>query len=107
APVDQAELEQTLAWCYRGAGDHAEAVRCFENAIKFAPGRTVNYVHLADLFQSAGKAEQAQAVMGRLVRTNKGSAEAYTARAHFRLGTGRLDEAAADLARPPPPAPPP
>src|SRR5262249_51596556 len=83
APVDQAELEQTIAWCYRGAGDHAVAVRCFENAIKLAPGRTVNYVQLPDLFQSTGKAEQARAAMDRLVRTNKGPAEAYTARAHF------------------------
>jgi tetratricopeptide (TPR) repeat protein len=99
AHVDRAELEQTLAWCYLGAGDRREAVRCFENAIRQAPARVVNYVQLAELFQRAGQPQSARAVMDRLVRTNGRSAEALAARARFQQQIGRLDDAARDLAR--------
>ncbi|HKB42483.1 MAG TPA: tetratricopeptide repeat protein, partial [Gemmataceae bacterium] len=99
APVDRAELEQTLAWCYIGAGDHRQAVRCFENAIRQAPTCVVNYVQLADLFQRTGQTDQARAVLDRLVRANEKSAEAHAARARYRQGVGQLDEAADDLAR--------
>jgi tetratricopeptide (TPR) repeat protein len=95
--LDRAEVEQTLAWCYLGAGDRAEAARCFENAIRLAPGRVDNYVHLAGLWQRLGEAKRADQLLAQLIATNTGSAEAYRARGRFFLALGRLDEAAREL----------
>src|SRR5262249_47537682 len=45
--VDQAELEDTLAWCHLGQGQREQAIQCFREAIRHRPERLASYQHLA------------------------------------------------------------
>ena len=99
AAVDRAELEQTLAWCYLGAGDRTQAAQCFSNAIRHGPERVANYVQLAALLLRQDQAGSARQVMDDMVASNRQSSAAYAARGRYRQHVGRLEDAAADVAR--------
>jgi tetratricopeptide (TPR) repeat protein len=99
ADVDRAELEQTLAWCYLGSGDTEQAAECFASAIRIAPQRVINYVQLAELWLRLDQAGRARRVMDDLIAANRESAAAFAARSRYFQATGRLEDAATDVAR--------
>jgi tetratricopeptide (TPR) repeat protein len=93
-------LEVLLGQCLEAEGDFDRAATAYEEAIRHAPQETDAYLRLAGLFvDRLNQPLKAGEVMDRLVEANLASAQAYLARGGFRLRSGLLDVAAADLAK--------
>jgi tetratricopeptide (TPR) repeat protein len=96
----EGELEWLLARCQEAEGDYAQAARSYEQAAAHLPGRIDLFVHLAALLRDKlDRSVKADEVMDALVRLNPKSAEAFLARARYRMGGATWDKAGKDLAR--------
>jgi predicted Zn-dependent protease len=99
AAVDQAELEDTLGWCYLGQGDTGQALKGFRAAIRRQPSRISSYENLTKLHLRHNQRTAADRVMDELIANNPKSAAAYVSRARYREGVSRVSEAASDFAQ--------
>ncbi len=96
----QADLEGLLGLCLELSGEAKQAAAAYRQALAHDPKQRDVAVRLARLLQGPlddpGKAAR---VFDDLVKALDGSADVFLERSRFRIETGALDEAAADLAR--------
>jgi tetratricopeptide (TPR) repeat protein len=97
--VNQADLEDTLAWCHLGLGQREQASQCFREAIRHRPERLSSYQHLAQLYLDQNDRTAAERVMADMVKANPRQAAAFVARAEFLERLAQFAEAATDLTR--------
>jgi tetratricopeptide (TPR) repeat protein len=94
-----ARVEARLARCREEEGDPEEALKAYEQAVEHDPALVECYSRQAALlYNHLGRPDDADAVMDRLVRKNEKNFEAHLGRCLYRMGRGRLDDAAQDLA---------
>ncbi len=96
----QADLEGLLGLCLELAGEAKSAAAAYRQSLAHDPKQRDVAVRLARLLHGPlADPRQAARVLDDLVQAHAGAAEALLDRALFRMDTGALDEAAADLAR--------
>ncbi|MBI1313461.1 tetratricopeptide repeat protein [bacterium] len=84
--------------CQQQMGEYEQAGESFEQAIDFSPRLIDAWAALANLrLDMLDEAEQAAALLDRLVELNANDPAAWLARAKFRQRIGKLDAAADDL----------
>jgi tetratricopeptide (TPR) repeat protein len=100
AQPGQADLEGLLGLCLELAGQSRAAADAYRQALDHDPKQRDVAVHLARLLHGPlGDPRKAARVLDDMIRAHDGSAEAYLARARFRMDNGALKDAEADLAR--------
>ena len=94
APSDPVLLAQ-LGRCQAAAGEYAQAVKSYEDAIQSKPDQVEAYSRLADVFRNAlEQPDEADRWMQQMVKANPGSAEAHLRWGRHLKATDRLEEAA-------------
>jgi cellulose synthase operon protein C len=98
ATPKDARVEALLGRCLEEDGHLELALETYEKAIAHDPAQIDCYTRLAALrFNRFSQSEAADAVMDAAIKANDGNFKAYLARCLYRMGRGRLDDAAKDL----------
>ena len=93
-------LEALLALCLEEEGDYRHALSACEKAVEHDPTQIACYTRQAALlYTHFNQPEDADAVMDKLVAANDKNFAAYLDRCLYRMGLGRLDDAAKDLSQ--------
>lgn len=97
---DDAALHSSLGECWFAQDKLAEAVASYEAAVTASPRRIADYERLAAvLHEELDRADEAAAVMDRMIAANRQSAEAYLTRARYRQMRAEPDLATIDVER--------
>jgi tetratricopeptide (TPR) repeat protein len=98
--ADDAELVHLTGRCLEATGRFQEAMRCYEAAIERDPPRIESYERLAGLLRRRfDLSQEADQRLDQMVAANQQSSRAFVVRAQQHKEAGRLDAAAADVAR--------
>ncbi|MCS6850891.1 MAG: tetratricopeptide repeat protein [Gemmataceae bacterium] len=94
AHPDDAELHRQLAQCHEALGRYAEAAQAYATATRHDPHQVETFLAWAHLLRRRlDRADEAEAVINTLVERNPRSADAFLARARFRLESLPLEQA--------------